>query len=129
MKTREEHLLELTTYALNGAENLLDSIKDDLQAYVEGNSTFKFTDLIESIDQSQMARQAKDTWGKGWEEDNTKRSIVWSVDDFKHLAMQNPDIEYDKEEFEGALEAMIENHDCDYGITWQTVQYYLDSHC
>ena len=36
---------------------------------------------------------------------------------------------YDKNKFLNALEEMIHDHDCDIGITWYTVGYYLDTMC
>jgi hypothetical protein len=67
------------------------------------------------------------------------RGIYWSVEDFENQAKQRYDIHlkdypkaetwedvYDKETFEDALESMIDNHDCNYGISWETVNFYLD---
>lgn len=58
-----------------------------------------------------------------------ERSVTWSVDDFKHLADQNPDVEYDEDIFDEALDSMINSHDASIGITWDTIQSYLDDYC
>lgn len=66
-----------------------------------------------------------------------KQSISWSVDDFQALAIEkcNDNDEqlwgqyYNKDMFEAALEDMISHHDCSVGITWDTVDYYLETYC
>jgi len=62
-----------------------------------------------------------------------ERSILWAVEDFESRA---EDIEgenwrevYDENKFENALTAMIHDHDCNDGITWDSVDYYLNSYC
>jgi hypothetical protein len=47
-----------------------------------------------------------------------RESIKWSVEDF----MENGDIT--EEQAQQALEAMIQNHDANFGITWETVNEY-----
>jgi hypothetical protein len=66
-------------------------------------------------------------------EDIQSRSITWSVDDFQSRA---EDIEgedwrkvYDEDAFEDALIDMINSHDCNHGITWETIDSYLHTHC
>ena len=56
--------------------------------------------------------------------------IGWSVEDFKHQAsnQEDPSI-YDKTKFKYALDTMINKHDASIGITWETVDYYLNEHC
>jgi len=60
-------------------------------------------------------------------------SITWSVEDFESRAedMEGEDWRkiYDEDEFENALSAMMDSHDCNSGITWDTVTYYLNSIC
>ena len=49
-------------------------------------------------------------------------SIKWSIEDF-----MDPEDEYykiTKEEAQNALEDMIEHHDCELGITWDTINNY-----
>jgi hypothetical protein len=36
---------------------------------------------------------------------------------------------YDRSKFQDALESMIHHHDCTIGITWETIDYYLDEEC
>lgn len=60
-------------------------------------------------------------------------SVKWSVDDFEGQAhvRKGKDWEeyYDKTKFKRALERMINQHDPNYGITWDTVDYYLEELC
>ena len=64
----------------------------------------------------------------------SRRCVRWMEDDFEHEAMQNYDSltwqrYYDSTKFTEALEDMIENQDCEIGINWNTVSYYLEKHC
>ena len=36
---------------------------------------------------------------------------------------------YDRSKFSLALERMDHDHDCNNGITWDTIDYYLDEYC
>ena len=84
-------------------------------------------------------------------EDYKLRSITWSVEDFLWQALLNEDVfskdpnietgqitmdnakeylkEYDPETFEDTLRNMIYRHDASIGITWDTIDYYLDTFC
>ncbi|HAH22480.1 MAG TPA: hypothetical protein DCL77_01720 [Prolixibacteraceae bacterium] len=60
-------------------------------------------------------------------------SIVWSVDDFEqraivHEGYMSPAF-YDRNKFSIALHEMCKDHDATIGITWDTIDYYLDKHC
>lgn len=74
--------------------------------------------------------------------DDIKLPIYWSTKDFEALASQLfeelkenhfeefKDLEtweqlYDKSKFPKMLKEMIDNHDCETGITWLTLEYYL----
>jgi hypothetical protein len=50
-----------------------------------------------------------------------KESIKWSVEDFISL---EDDYEISWEKAQEALEEMIEKHDANDGITWETIGYY-----
>ena len=56
--------------------------------------------------------------------------IGWSVEDFKYQAsnQEDPSI-YDENKFKDALDTMINKHDANIGITWETIDYYLNEHC
>ena len=62
-----------------------------------------------------------------------KTSIQWSEDDFKCMAEQIKGDEWDQwyceEKFGEALEAMINDHDAEHGISWYSVEEYLDMYC
>ena len=57
-------------------------------------------------------------------------SIQWSIDDFETRANTHFDPDrYDPDKFQDALERMIDKHDANIGITWDTIDCYLDEHC
>lgn len=64
-----------------------------------------------------------------------KESISWSVDDFETMAINNCNGDdaweqyYNKDMFESALEEMINHHDASMGITWNTIDHYLETYC
>ena len=59
-----------------------------------------------------------------------KESIKWSIEDFEQKVndWKNPE-KYDPAKFQDALERMIEKHDAEIGITWETIGCYLDDYC
>ena len=63
-----------------------------------------------------------------------KESIRWHEEDFVQEAKLvekrrgMPGI-YDPAKFHDALVRMIEKHDPEIGITWETIRCYLDDHC
>jgi len=67
--------------------------------------------------------------------DKAKECISWSVDDFECMARQNCndddnwDQYYNKDYFQSALEEMVNNHDSTIGITWDTIDIYLEQYC
>ena len=58
-------------------------------------------------------------------------TISWCVEDMEHLAKQYEDDDtlYDREEFAYALEMAIDNHDANYGVSWDTLYHYLEEYC
>ncbi len=60
-------------------------------------------------------------------------SIQWSVEDFEMKAWDicGDDWEnvYDKNKFQAVLVEMIDNHDCNNGVTWDDIEYYLNEYC
>lgn len=65
-----------------------------------------------------------------------KESIKWSIEDFEDIAIIGEECEdgiiktiYDRSKFQYALELMIREHDCNYGIVWETIEDYLDEYC
>lgn len=61
------------------------------------------------------------------------RSVSWSVADFEGRAIQRKGENwkkfYDKFKFEDTLARMIAKHDATIGITWETIDFYLDEFC
>jgi hypothetical protein len=65
-------------------------------------------------------------------------SINWTVEEFEYKAIALEEFEqdgdekpvlYDRTKFENALFRMIEKHDCNNGITWDTIECYLNVYC
>jgi hypothetical protein len=52
-----------------------------------------------------------------------KESIKWDVIDFLYYEMDDG-WSITEEQAQHALEMMIHEHDCEYGITWNTLEYY-----
>lgn len=57
-----------------------------------------------------------------------KESIKWSWEDFvdraTHIGYKCSD-----EQAQELLEQMIHKHDCTIGITWDTLDYYIQTYC
>ena len=71
-------------------------------------------------------------------------AVWWSVEDFAYIAEQEFERKKDKSEFKDfktwrdyydeskfpeALDRMIHKHDAEYGITWESVKYFLEEMC
>ena len=60
-------------------------------------------------------------------------AIIWKVEHFeqkaKELEQESSKKLYDRNRFEKALYEMIKNHNRDEGISWSTVEYYLNAFC
>ena len=56
-------------------------------------------------------------------EEYRRQSIKWDVEDFIYYDLEGYTM--DLEQSEAALQDMIKNHDAEYGITWNTVEYYI----
>ena len=61
---------------------------------------------------------------RAYHEQYEKESIKWDAVDFVNHG-EIVDIEITEESAQEYLESMIENHDCNIGITWNTVEEYL----
>lgn len=62
-------------------------------------------------------------------EEQLSRSITWCIADFEGQAVEretNGILLYDRSKFEDALSDMIRHHDATLGISWTTVDCYLD---
>ena len=57
-----------------------------------------------------------------WE---NKIAIVWSAEDVVEYA-KDREMEISEETACGILESMLDGHDCNYGITWDTISCELD---
>ena len=61
---------------------------------------------------------------RAYHEQYEKESIKWSAEDFVNQG-EITDIEISEENAQLYLERMIEKHDCNFGITWSTIDEYL----
>ena len=59
--------------------------------------------------------------------------VIWSVRDFQTKAQSNKgdnwNVYYNENKFQEALNVMMNKHDPMYGITWDTIDFYLDEMC
>ena len=55
-----------------------------------------------------------------------KESIKWSVEDFTEYDQVVDDYNITIEQAQKALEKMIRYHDCEVGITWETIDSYIE---
>jgi hypothetical protein len=57
-----------------------------------------------------------------------RESIKWSWEDFVERA-KDTGYKCSRKEAQTLLEEMIRKHDCEIGITWFTLDYYLQTYC
>jgi hypothetical protein len=57
-----------------------------------------------------------------------RESIKWSVEDFIETTKQGGYYEISKEKAQEALEDMIHHHDASYGISWNTLEFYIEKY-
>jgi len=70
-------------------------------------------------------------------EADLQNSVTWSVEDFAYRASELESYDdrirlseiYDPDKFEDALKTMIRKHDAGTGITWDTIDFWLDEMC
>lgn len=121
-----------------------------IKVYFESNSQAELVATFESEEVYALCISTleKDAKSKGMiltesvEEEVLKLPIYWSVEDFEGVAdrlfceLQNDNPKefenfknweqfYDKNLFPQMLEKMINSHDAENGITWQTIEYYV----
>jgi len=70
--------------------------------------------------------QAKNRWENFTTDTVVNGKVAWKASHPNATKMEDV---YDPEKFEYALHSMVERHDAEYGITWDTVDIYLDDHC
>jgi hypothetical protein len=66
-----------------------------------------------------------------------RSSVHWDIEDFVTAAqweVKNDEdaawkLVYDEDKFQQALERMIQDHDAEIGINWNTVSRYLNRYC
>ena len=100
------------------------------------DSLYKLKGLVDSTlflnntDFTKLMKHAVSQVEKEFEDWRT-RSITWSILDFAERARQlkgdNWKEIYDEDLFQEELESMIDGHDANNGINWDTVDAYLDN--
>ena len=53
-------------------------------------------------------------------------TIVWSVDDVLNVAENNLEIKLTRQEAARVLHEVEKNHDCNCGVTWRTIEAWID---
>ena len=102
----------------------LKELREQAQELIDcGNSKEK----AEGYGMMRVIDEVVDNYTPSW------KSVSWDVEDFKGMAKQKKGKDwkkfYDKSKFKDALSEMIRKHDAELGITWFTVEFYLDEHC
>ena len=66
----------------------------------------------------------------------TTHLIAWHEEDMEELAEHFEDaaepedkVKYDRSQIPHAMELMIDNHDASIGISYDTLEFYLDEYC
>ena len=65
-----------------------------------------------------MTKKKEPTWG--WVDDK-HISILWNIDDVKTQA-KNMKIKLNKQQCWDVLDQVLDNHDANYGISWDTLK-------
>ena len=104
--------------------DILKQLKEQAQELIDfGNSGEK----QKGRGMMEVIEQVENNYTPSW------KSISWDVADFEGRALEKKGNEwekyYDKSKFEDALERMISKHDAELGITWITIDFYLDEYC
>ena len=127
-------------------EEVLESIKKIIEKDLK--KTSEDYEIIDIESEELKKRKKRDPY---------KAAIWWSVEDFAGMAEQLFEVMtyygensptsvqerakrilstcrnwkdyYDESKFEEALDRMIHKHDAEYGITWESIKYYLNEMC
>jgi hypothetical protein len=61
------------------------------------------------------------------------RGVYWGVEDFEHRATEQEEWfaedMFDRKQFQTAFETMMHEHDYNIGISWGTIDVYLNIYC
>lgn len=109
---------------LNNLEDRLQQSKKALASFYDNDDLVGANYIKKEIEVTESIKKMiqKKTEGMSY--------IGWSVEDFKYQAsnQEDPSI-YDETKFKDALDTMINKHDASIGITWKTIDIYLDNYC
>lgn len=96
-------------------------LKEDVDEYIE---ELRASSITWSVDH--FEHQARIREGRTWERKNNTL-----YHDFYDTSIEIPESMriYDRSKFEYALERMIGKHDANIGITWDTIDHYLNEYC
>lgn len=94
-----------------------------------------FAELIKSLIKDNPDLSWKFKRHLSWALDDNCALICWSTHDLEQRATEVEEhqgddvILYDRSKFKEALDALIDDHDCNWGINWETLDQYLEAYC
>jgi len=62
-------------------------------------------------------------------ETNGRKSLAQKLESNSRMPIPRKHLIYDRKKFKEILHMMVNNHDSNEGVTWATVESYLDDHC
>lgn len=80
------------------------------------------TETVSEVLSKFLADNAEDFYEKD------KCVVIWGIEDIKNRAQENygHDVVISDKLALQIIEKMQHNHDCNHGITWETIDYYLN---
>jgi hypothetical protein len=90
----------------------VSDLKKAIESYKEGDD---FTTVLEELQRMENEIEIADD----------KIQIVWQVDDVLEKAKEDG-VKITKEQAYEVLGLVERNHDCNYGITWDTISSWID---
>lgn len=117
----EEDELYSTCYGKPQGEILEEVIELVQMAFRDERVIYLIIDTALTTEEYELIKKHRDGY----------LGVYWSIADFE-LSAQNVEegeVLYDRTKFPEALESMIRKHDCEFGITWEHVRYWLNTYC
>jgi hypothetical protein len=127
------HLDDHQSLSLKGHEKRnIKVLSNELITFDDG-STLDLDSILDVYDLMNILLWIEDWWKL---EELKCITIRWSINDLEDVAQQNEKRErlpigsiYDRTKFIDTLHLLRKNHDCNYGITWYDIGFYLDEYC
>lgn len=122
--------------------HLTDGGLDCIADFATKKLAIKFKNFLQSlITKYRPANEAHITWGTDdieWAarkeeiyqlETNGKKVLAGKLESDSQMKIPSKHLIYDRKKFSEILHMMVDNHDSNEGLTWATVESYLDDHC